>query len=167
MKNLKYNYFKFKMQLKYNLKKRYKFLASFSILSHIFGVISVLYMLMFDNELWISSMYNSRFLIGLKEHNHDPYVILKIWMIGIQIRYIIVDCWVFYNSFKDGNLLKYTIKIHGLDGIICSSVFFIHNSYDCFIFGVICLIWTLMWVIAYFLLAKNRQIKSRNYLRHF
>jgi len=152
---------------KYYLKKRCRILASLSIFSHILGVLSVLYMLIFDIELWLSSMKNSRFYIGLKDHDHDPYIILKTWIIGIQVRYILTDCWVFYNSIKDGNLLKYTIKVHGLDGIICAIIFFIHNSNDCFIFGIVCLLWTLMWIIAYFLLEKIHKIKKHNYLHHF
>ena len=152
---------------KYYLKKRYRVLASLSIFSHILGVLSVLYMLIFDIELWLSSMKNSRFYIGLKDHDHDPYIILKTWIIGIQVRYILTDCWVFYNSIKDVNLLKFTIKTHGLDGLICSVIFFSHSSSrDCVIFGIVCLLWTLMWVVAYFLLI-NKSIKKHNYLHHF
>lgn len=143
------------MFTKYYSKKRYRILASFSIFAHILGVLSVLYMLVFDIELWLLSMRNSRFFIGLNDHNHDPYIILKIWIIGIQVRYILTDCWVFYNSIKNGNLLKYTIITHGLDSLFCSIIFFIHNSQDCFVFGIICLFWTFMWIFIIF--KKNKK----------
>lgn len=138
------------------IKKRYV-IASISVIFHIFGAFWVLYNLVFDIERWLETMNISRVFFGYGEHQHKQLVILKIWMIAIQIRYILTDCWAFFNAITNRLLLEFTIKMHMLEGLICSVVFFIHNSDDCFVFGIVCVLWTVMWTIAllFILFGKN------------
>ena len=136
-------------------RKRYKIFSLFSIGFHILGAIFVLYSLIFDFNYWTYYMEYTRKFIGLKEHIHEPYHILNIWMIAIQIRYVITDSVIFYNSFRNNELLKYTIKVHGLESLLCSITFLCHQNKDCFIFGIICILWTLLWLFSYFVIEKN------------
>ena len=136
-------------------KKRYILLASVSIFLHIFGVLFVLYSLIFNFDNWIYHMSYNRSILGLDNYNHNPYIILNIWMIAIQIRYIITDTFVFYYSLQNHRLLEYTIKIHGVESIICSFVFLSHNSKDCFIFGIICIFWSFLWSFSLYFIKKK------------
>lgn len=138
------------------IKKRYV-IASISVIFHILGAFWVLYNLIFDIERWLETMNISRVFFGYGEHQHKQLVILKIWMIAIQIRYILTDCWAFFNAITNHLLLEFTIKMHMLEGIICCIVFFMHNSDDCFVFGIVCVLWTVMWTMAllFILFGKN------------
>jgi hypothetical protein len=131
-------------------------LAIFSIGLHIFGAIFVLHSLIFDFDSWINYMNYSRYLLGLNNHNHNPNIILNIWMIAIQIRYIITDSIIFYHSLRNHTLVEYTIKIHGIESMICAIAFLLHHRQDCFIFGLVCIIWSFLWIISYFLI-KNKK----------
>ena len=133
-------------------KKRFKFLSIFSIGLHILGALFVLHSLAINTDDWLEYMNWSRLLIGLEKYNHRISTILNVWMIGIQIRYVITDFLVFISSLQNKKLLLYTIKVHGIESFICSIVFFSHYSHDCFIFGIICFCWTILWSIAYFIL---------------
>ena len=147
-KNLQTFINKYKLNKK---RKRYKLLAIISIGLHIFGAVFVLYSLMFDIDSWTTYMEYTRSIIGLKEHKHLETVVLNVWMIAIQIRYVITDSIIFFNSLRNQQLLKYTIKIHGIESAICAVTFLCHNSEDCFIFGVICIGWSVMWGTSYLL----------------
>ena len=151
-KNIKSSLINILNRYKLNKKrKRYKVFSVLSIGLHILGAIFVLYSLMFDTDSWTDYMQYSRSIIGLKEHKHLESVVLNVWMIAIQIRYVITDSIIFYNSLRNHQLLKYTIKIHGIESIICAITFLFHNSEDCFIFGIICIGWSMMWGASYFL----------------
>ena len=137
-------------------KKRYKLFAIFSILTHIFGALFVLYYLIYDFEQWSDYMIYFRYLLKLNEHKqHNIYTVINIWMIAIQIRYVITDSIAFYQSFRSNKLLLYTIKMHGIESIICSFVFLLHNSKDCFVCGVVCIFWSILWTISYYLIKEK------------
>lgn len=144
---------------KYRHKKRYKFILGLSIFLHIIGSSWVGYMLVFDLEKWLESMRKTRILIGLNDYKHDHNLILNLWMVAIQIRYILTDCWVLYYAYKYKNLIKYTIINHGIDGFICSVVFLSHKGNDCFIFGITCVVWTIMWFVVFLLHNSLHKIK--------
>lgn len=130
----------------------------FSIGLHIFGAIFVLYSLIFNFENWINYMNYSRYLLGLNYHKHNPNIILNIWMISIQVRYVITDSIIFYNSLRNHTLLEYTITIHGIESLICAIAFLLHRQ-DCFIFGLVCVLWTFLWLTS-FLIIKIKNIKK-------
>jgi len=139
--------------LKYN-KKRYKFISSLFILLHVFGALWVSYYLIFNLKTYKLNMNYTRQLLGLDYHNHRLNNIFKAWIISIQIRYIITDLYIYYKSLVNYKLLLYTIQVHGLESMICSIIFFLFNEKDYIIFGVICLIWSFLWLIAYYNLYK-------------
>jgi hypothetical protein len=130
------------------IKKRY-ILASFSVVIHIIGALWVLYKIIFDIDEWLETMNLTRIFLGYEHHEHRQSVIFKIWITAIQIRYILTDFWAFFNAISNHLLLEFTIKMHMMEGVICSIVFFLHNSDDCFVFGIICCFWTIMWFIAF------------------
>jgi hypothetical protein len=134
------------------IKKRY-ILASFSVIIHIIGALWVLYKIIFDIDEWLETMNLTRIFLGYEHHEHRQSVIFKIWITAIQIRYILTDFWAFFNAISNHLLLEFTIKMHMLEGVICSIVFFLHNSDDCFVFGIICCFWTVMWFIAFLFIA--------------
>jgi hypothetical protein len=111
---------------------------------------------MFDVEAWKRSMQQGRDLLSLKSHEHDPSVIMYVWMIAIQARYIVTDSVALYKALRDGRLLRHTIGAHGVEGFICSCAFFMHNSSDTFMFGITCVLWTVMWLLAYFLIDYDK-----------
>lgn len=129
-------------------KKRFKFLGSFSILLHILAASWVLYAMLYNPKSINNSLNFGRFIFGLDEHEHGVDKIFESWLLSIQLRYIITDCYVFYNALVNHRLLKHTITIHGIEGIVCSFIFFFKYDKDYFIFGVICLIWSLLWFSA-------------------
>jgi len=131
-------------------------LAIFSIGLHIIGAIFVLHSLMFDFDGWIKYMDYSRYLLGLNNHKHNPNIILNIWMIAIQIRYVITDSIIFYNSLRNRKLLEYTIKIHGVESMICAIAFLLYHRQDCFIFGLVCIIWSFLWILAYYFISRSK-----------
>lgn len=134
-------------------------LAILSIGLHIFGAMFVLYSLIFSFENWINYMDYSRYLLGLNNHRHNPNVILNIWMIAIQIRYVITDSIIFYNSLRNHTLIEYTITLHGIESMICAIAFLLHHRKDCFIFGLVCVVWSFMWLVS-FLILKLKKIKK-------
>ena len=129
-------------------KKRFKFLASFSILLHVFGASWVFYSMIFDKMGIKNNLNFGRYLLGLDTHNHQLEYIFECWLLSIQLRYVLTDCYVFYNSLFNQKLLKHTITSHGIEGVVCSLIFFLSYEKDCFIFGMICLGWSSMWFIA-------------------
>jgi hypothetical protein len=129
-------------------KKRFKFLGSFSILLHILAASWVLYAMLYNPKSINNSLNFGRFIFGLDEHEHGVDKIFESWLLSIQLRYIITDCYVFYNALVNHRLLKHTITIHGIEGIVCSFIFFFKYDKDYFIFGVICLIWSFLWFSA-------------------
>jgi len=135
-------------------KKRYKILCAVSIGFHIIGALFVLYSLIFDSNHFTSYLNNIRLITGLDIHNHRPKIILNTWMIAIQLRYVLTDTIAFINSLRNHNLLKYTIKIHGIESLICTFVFFLHYSKDCFVFGIVCLLWSIVWLVSYYFLIQ-------------
>ena len=106
-------------------------------------------------------MNDSREIIGLEKHAHIPDVIIKIWIIGIQLRYVITDLWIFYNAFTNFKLLEYTIQLHLVEGLTCSLVFLFHNTKDCFIFGVMCFLWTIFWCFCYLCIYYEKNIRKK------
>lgn len=138
---------------KFNKTKRYKLIATTSIIFHILGASWVLYKLIFDIENWIENMNSTRLFIGLDSHHHTQEIILKSWITAIQIRYIISDFYAFWNALNNCFLLSYTIKMHLIEGIICCLVFFIHK--DCVVFGIVCFIWTILWLGSYYVLINQ------------
>ena len=143
-------------------RKRYKLFSLFSVGLHIFGALFVIYSLMFDYDNWLDYMLYSRRLVGLEDHKHQVLTVLNVWMIAVQIRYVITDSFIFYNMFRSKLLLKYTIINHGIESILCSIVFLLHNSKDCFIFGVICMFWTSLWYFSYKILSDGSNARNLN-----
>lgn len=131
-------------------KKRYKFISSLFILLHVFGASWVTYYLIFNLKTYKINMNYTRQLLGFDYHNHKLNNIFKAWIISIQIRYIITDLYAFYKSLVNYKLLLYTVQIHGIESIICSIVFFLYKDKDYIIFGIVCSLWSLMWLIAYY-----------------
>lgn len=138
-------------------KKRFKFLASFSVFLHIIGASWVLYALILKPENFHLNLNYFRIMIGLDPHKHRMNVIFKIWLLSIQLRYVLTDCYVFYNALVNRQVLLHTIQTHGLEGLICTLLFLLHGTEDCFIFGLICSGWTIMWLIAYKTIQKIPQ----------
>lgn len=132
-------------------KKRYKLLAGFSVLLHVLGAGWVFYAMLYNPNSFHDNMNFSRYIIGLDQHEHKLDYIFKIWLMAIQLRYIITDAYVFYNALVNHNLLKYTIEMHAAEGIICSGLFFYQNNKDSFIFGLICSAWSMMWLTVRYL----------------
>ena len=129
-------------------RKRFKLLCSFSVLLHIFGAGWVLYTILYNPTGMNNSLNFGRYLIGLDIHNHNIENILKCWLLSIQVRYVITDFYVFYNAMLNKRLLKHTIQIHGIESLVCCSIFFNRNDKDSFIFGLICLGWSFMWYVS-------------------
>ena len=127
--------------------KIYNFISLSSIIFHVLGVIWVLYQILYDIESWFYYMNSTRYYFGLNKHIHNESVIYKSWITAIQIRYIISDCLALWSSLKSKKLLRYTIKMHLIEGFICSVVFYCHN--DGIAFCYICMLWTLMWLSSY------------------
>lgn len=141
-------------------KKRYIFFASMSLLIHIIGVVYVI--LSLSSNSFSTNMNFTRYMLGLKEHDHNNDVIMKIWMIGIQIRYLITDYIIFRNAHKNKELLRYYIKNHTIEGLILFIILlfytYYYNNKDCVIFCGTCFIWTSFWLYIYysFLLKKTK-----------
>jgi len=130
-------------------RKRFKFFASFSILLHVFGASWVFYSMIFDKMGIENNLNLGRYMMGLDKHTHQLEYIFECWLLSIQLRYILTDCYVFYNALINHRLLKHTITIHGVEGVVCSLIFFLSYEKDCFIFGLICLGWSFMWYLAH------------------
>ncbi|GMI12204.1 hypothetical protein TrVE_jg9860 [Triparma verrucosa] len=143
-------------------KKRYIFLASFILSLHIFGAIFVIKHLAYDT--WTSSLRSWRLFVSgtLKfdletpDHDHDEKQILIVWMLAIQTRYVVSDSYAVFQAVKNRRLLWATVSTHLLEGAICSIFFLGHNSKDCFVFGLACVVWTALWVGAYVAMDYDR-----------
>jgi hypothetical protein len=133
-------------------RKRYKLLAGISIFMHVLGAIYVLYGLIVDPSTFHTDMNRGRYLIGLDNHEHELDYIFRIWLAAIQFRYVLTDAYASYNALVKHKLVKHTIKQHGLEGLICSFLFFYQNRKDSTMFGFICSFWTVMWVSVYYLI---------------
>ena len=130
-------------------RKRFKLLCSLSVLLHVFGASWVLYTILYNPIGMNNSLNFGRYLIGLDIHNHNIESILKCWLLSIQVRYVITDFYVFYyNAMLNKRLLKHTIQVHGIESLVCCSIFFNRNDKDSFVFGLICLGWSLMWYVS-------------------
>jgi hypothetical protein len=133
-------------------KKRWRAVATLSLVIHIIGASWVFFILSgYSGVSWTSSMQAMRRLFNLDEpdHNHDEHTILHVWMMAIQARYVITDAYAVYQALRNRRLLWTTVCMHFVEGGICTIFFLGHNSRDCFVFGMTCLIWTAMWAGAY------------------
>ena len=72
-------------------KRRYRFLATLSLVAHVVGASWVLSLLMRGDASWTESMKLVRRILGLDPHEHNEHTILHVWMSAIQARYIITD----------------------------------------------------------------------------
>lgn len=130
------------------LKKRFKIFCSLSVLFHIFGASWVLYTMLYNPKGMNNSLNFGRYLLGLDDHNHRIETIFECWILAIQLRYVITDVYVFYYALLNKRLLKHTIQTHGIESIVCCLIFFTKNTKDSFIFGIICLGWSVLWYIS-------------------
>ena len=158
----------------------YVLISNSSVMLHIIAASWVFYALIFDVKMWISSMEDLRVTLGLDKDLDDntEHIILKIWIISIQLRYVCTDmAAVYYNIYPGHNndknvntdssasssdkpdvLIQHTIWQHFIEGIICSMTFLTQGSKGCFIFGIVCLLWTLLWAIAWALITRRYNI---------
>lgn len=144
---------------------RYIFLASFSLFLHICGALWVIKHLSLNT--WTESLQSWRLWLHLNvgldspDHEHDEKQILIVWMLAIQTRYVLSDSYAVYMAVKKRRLLWATVSTHLVEGAICALFFLGHNSKDCFVFGLTCVIWTLLWCGAYVAMDYDRLMRGK------
>lgn len=131
----------------------------FTFILHFFSIFVVLYYLIFDFQQWIDFFQLSNDIIFYFPKNEPikPEIILKYWLISIQIKKLLIDgfiiCISYFNRFHSYILQKYFLYFNILECLICCIVFF--NYTPMFMFGVVCLIWCFLWTNDLFQLNKK------------
>jgi hypothetical protein len=119
--------------------------STLTVLMHVLAAAWVFYALLFDVEMWLDSMRTFRGVIYLsKELPPDRYSclvqqsplffnrldilysernLLRVWMVAIQLRYVITDLIAVISNIRRGtkpnSIIKHTIWQHGIEGVIC------------------------------------------------
>jgi len=96
-------------------KKRYRFMATLSLVIHVIGASWVLWLLTRGDGSWNRSMKFFRKLLRLDDpenpHEHNEHNVLFVWMCAIQARYIVTDLFAVYQATVNRRLLWTTVSV--------------------------------------------------------
>lgn len=118
----------------------------FSFIFHFLNVFIVIYYLMNDFSSWSYYLQVTNSIL-FQSTKFDAMVVLRYWMLSIQIKKLFVEGFIifmsFYNRFHSYILQKYFLYFNLLECIICTIVF--SQVKDCYSFGLLCFGWIYIW----------------------